>query len=228
MREEGRGVVVAVAAAGASAGPAAIPGWLRDLAAALEHACGELLGSPFAQLDGGNLAAQLAAGADPLEAFLRGTLRQAERAPRAAVHLRWAIAAGPVPIAHAAADEGHAAIDVAVAALANGQRDRAGLVIRSGHPGADRLLADVAPVVAEMVELLTPRQRDVARLMLVDGLRQAEAAERLGIARSTVGVIAARARIRSMERLIDAARTVFAAGLADARAPRTSGPHGPR
>lgn len=72
MREEGTGVVVAVAAAGASAGPAAVPGWLRDLAATLDDACGELLRSPFVQLDGGLLAAQLAAGADPIEAARLG------------------------------------------------------------------------------------------------------------------------------------------------------------
>lgn len=217
MREEGTGVVVAVAAAGASAGPAAAPGWLRDLAATLDDACGELLRSPFVQLDGGLLAAQLAAGADPIEAFLHGTLRQAERA-RSRAQLRWAIAAAGVETGQAAGGASAVATDTAITALADGQRERVGLVMRSGHPGADRLLVDIAPVIAEMLELLTPRQRDVARLMLVDGLRQAEAAERLGIARSTVGVIAARARIRSVERLVDAARTVFAAGLADAGA----------
>jgi predicted XRE-type DNA-binding protein len=50
-------------------------------------------------------------------------------------------------------------------------------------------------------------------LLLLDGLRQVEAAERLGIARPTVSVLAERAHVREIAGLADALRTLFVQGI---------------
>ena len=47
-------------------------------------------------------------------------------------------------------------------------------------------------MLAALLAELTDRQREVARLLLIEGLRRAEAAERLGVSRATVSVIATR------------------------------------
>ena len=53
---------------------------------------------------------------------------------------------------------------------------------------------------AELLDDLTDRQRVIARLILVEGLRRSEAAERLGVSRATVSVAADRAHVRSIGR----------------------------
>ena len=69
----------------------------------------------------------------------------------------------------------------------------------TGAEPADTLLADLAPVLAELLRGLSTRQRTVARLALLDGLRQAEVAERLDVSRATVSVTYGRAR-RAVDR----------------------------
>jgi hypothetical protein len=59
--------------------------------------------------------------------------------------------------------------------------------------------------------------------MLVDELRQADVAERLGVARATVSVAHARGRVRSIQRILTALRSIFGAAtlaLAEADAAR--------
>jgi predicted DNA-binding protein (UPF0251 family) len=49
----------------------------------------------------------------------------------------------------------------------------------------------------------------VARLALLDGLRQSEVAERLGVRRATISVSFGRARIQSLAGLVAAIRRVY-------------------
>ena len=72
---------------------------------------------------------------------------------------------------------------------------------------------------------LTDRQREVARLLLVDGLRRAEAAERLGVSRATVSVIAARGRVRHLAALASPLARTFARGRRAGLARRRVGHH---
>ena len=81
-------------------------------------------------------------------------------------------------------------------------RTRDGLAMRSGDDRADGLLADLAPLLAELLDDLTARQREVARLALVEHLRQADVAERLDVSRASVSVTWGRGRIRSIDRLV--------------------------
>jgi transcriptional regulator len=64
-----------------------------------------------------------------------------------------------------------------------------------------------------MLRRLTDRQREVARLGLLDGLRQSEIADRLEVARATVSVAEKRADVRSLERLLRAVRLIWSEGL---------------
>ena len=88
----------------------------------------------------------------------------------------------------------------------------------TGDPAADALLADLGPLLPALLDELTARQREVARLILVDDLRRSEAAERLNVSRATVSVIADRARVRHLEGLARALAAMFARGCGAGRA----------
>ena len=189
--------------------PEAAGDWLRTLSDSLEEAYGtdERL-APVGFTQGDELQALLAVDADPLLAVLIGSLHEH------AMPMRWSIAAGPVVRGSGPATErsGEAFLR-ARDGIERAKGDRDLLVISTGEPGADRLLAGLAPVLGEMLRSLTTRQRRVASLMLVEGLRQAEVADRLHVARATVSVAHARGGIRSIDRLVTAIRAIFRAGI---------------
>jgi predicted DNA-binding protein (UPF0251 family) len=54
----------------------------------------------------------------------------------------------------------------------------------------------------------------IARLMLVERLRQSDVAERLGVSRATISVMAERARVRRIEGLLGALRQIVTEGVA--------------
>jgi hypothetical protein len=96
---------------------------------------------------------------------------------------------------------------------------RDGLVVRVGDGPSDDLLAELGPLLADLLADLTERQRSIARLMLVDRLRQSEVAERVGVSRATISVMAERARIRRIEGLLAVLRRIVADGIAAREAP---------
>jgi hypothetical protein len=178
---------------------------LRSLATGLDDAypSGRLAGFSVAD---GRLVGILSADPDPLRAVIVGGL--IDGAPR----VRWAVVEGRLTPgrgsvtfrAAALLDGARGAID-----LARSRRDH--LIIRTGDAGADRLLDAIAPLLVDLLDDLSARQRTVARLLLVDGLRQADAADTLAVSRATVSVMVGRGRIRSIERLADAIRAVMGA-----------------
>jgi len=91
---------------------------------------------------------------------------------------------------------------------------RDGLKAVTGDPQADALLDDLGPLLTELLDRLTARQREVGRLLLVEELRQSEAAGRLGVSRSTVSVMADRAGIRHLQRLARTLAGIFREGVA--------------
>lgn len=161
--------------------------------------------------------------ADPLIAVLLVGLLDGH--PR----VRWSIVEGELATGRSRAP-GRAAALLRQAAegvvAARARRDR--LVIWTGVPGADHLLEALGPLLAELLDELTDRQRSVARMLLVDGLRQADVADVLAVSRATISVMVARGRIRSIDRLAGAVRSVLLAAR-QARAeggdgvPRSSG-----
>ncbi len=97
---------------------------------------------------------------------------------------------------------------------------RDGLVALTGDPEADERLADLGPLLAALLADLTPRQREVARLIVVDELRRSEVADHLGVSRATVSVIADRARVRHLPGLARTLASIFAEGARRAEAER--------
>ena len=149
--------------------------------------------------------------ADPLRAVLMAALHEG-RQP-----MRWAVAAGSIAPGEGRATERTGEAFYAARALIEATaRTRDGLAMRSGDARADALLADLAPLLAGLLEDLTQRQREVARLALVEHLRQADVAERLDVSRASVSVTWGRGRVRPIERLSRALGTIFADGAAAA------------
>jgi DNA-directed RNA polymerase specialized sigma24 family protein len=113
---------------------------------------------------------------------------------------RWAVVAGGDA-------DAEAALDAATTA-------KVLLVVRTGSADADALLADLSPVLGRLFDDMTPSQRRLARILLVSGLRQADAAEALGVSRASVSVAHGRARIHEIGLLLRAIRACWGAGQA--------------
>jgi len=184
--------------------------WLRGLVGELDRAyAGERL-APFGFTQGDELQGLLSPDADPLDAVLRAALREEPEPPE----MRWVVAAGPLERGEGPATErtGPAFLTAReLSGLTRRRRDR--LLVRSGDPATDALLDDVAPLLGMLLADLTDRQRLVGRLLVVDGLRQSEVADRLGIARPTVSVVAERAHVRELERLRHAILSLLRTGI---------------
>jgi DNA-binding NarL/FixJ family response regulator len=193
--------------------------WLRTLALELEAAYpADARLADFEFTQGDEIQGLLRPGTDPLEAILRAWLHP-ERRP-----MRWVVVAGDVdPGTGPATQRTGAAFLLARERLveATARRDR--LLMSTGDPSADRLLDDLAPILAELLADMTITQRAIGRLIVIDGLRRSDAAERLNKARATVSVAANRAHIRSIGRLAGALRFLFETG-AEAAAGRPTIP----
>src|SRR3954447_25186572 len=197
--------------------------FLRALRDDLEAAYGPRRVAPSGFTQGDELQLLLAPGADPFQAVLRAALRTDARG------FRWAIVAGGVlPGSGPATERSGPAFLAARELLERARTRRVGLVAATGDPAADALLDEVGPVLVALLDELTGRQREVARLILVEDLRRADAAERLGVSRATVSVIAARARVRHLAGLASALARTFPEGVerASAAAERPARPAG--
>lgn len=175
--------------------------------------------APFGFTQGDELQGLLAPGADPFVAIVRAGLRHDARA------MRWAVVAGRVEPGRGPATERtgpafHAARDL----LARAKAQRDGLLVVTGDAATDALLDDLAPLLPALLDDLTARQREIGRLLLVEGLRRIDAAERLGISRATVSVIAERGRLRRVAGLARALAAAFHAGVRAASTTVTAAP----
>ena len=211
MNEEGatRGVVLFGDVVESRDDPAASSAWLRILCRILEDRyspADRLAGFGFTQ--GDELQGLLVSSADPFLAVLIGSLHEQARP------MRWVVAAGDIaPGSGPATERSGPAFLAAREALQTAKARRDRLMVSTGEPGADRLLDGLAPILGEMLADLTTRQRRVAWLVLVENLRQAEVADRLGVSRATISVAHARGHIRSIARLVAALRAIVAAAM---------------
>jgi DNA-directed RNA polymerase specialized sigma24 family protein len=184
--------------------------WLRELVAELDAAYGAERLAPFGFTQGDELQGLLVPTADPLTAVLRAALGPSGR------RMRWVIvrgeadedATGTAP----ATERTGPAFVVARQAIEAARTGHERLVILTGQAEVDSLLADLAPALVDMLDGLTLRQRTVARLALIEDLRQSEVADRLHVRRATVSVSFNRARVRSLQRLVAGIRRVYAGG----------------
>ena len=204
-----RGIVVLGDVIGSrSAGPAS-SAWLRRLCGELDDAYGDGRIAPFGFTQGDELQGLLRPDAEPMTAVLRASLRH-PRPPR----MRWSVAAGEIEPGKGPATQRTGSAFFAARELASAARRRRDLVlVRSGDPRADALLDDIAPLLGVLLDGMTDRQRAIGRLLLVDGLRQVDVAERLDIARPTVSVAAERAHVREIERISRAITGLLRLGI---------------
>ena len=184
--------------------PAGSSAWLRTLCVQLQAAHGSDALAAFGFTQGDELQGLLRPSADPVGVVLRAALAEDARP------MRWAIALGSVEAGSGPATQRTGQAFVAArAALDETRHRRTSLQIVTGVPAADVLLDDLAPVLGAALEQLSPTQRRVAGLILVDGLRRSEVADRLRVSRATVSVAANRGGVPSIERLARAIRNVF-------------------
>jgi DNA-directed RNA polymerase specialized sigma24 family protein len=92
------------------------------------------------------------------------------------------------------------------------RRRRERLIVQTRNSEVDLLLGGLTPALGRLLTDLTRVQRAVARLILVEGLRQVEVAHRLRIRPPTVSVAADRANLREIAGLLETARRLFADG----------------
>ena len=172
--------------------------WLRWLVGELDAKYGEKCIAPLGFTQGDELQGLLHLDADPLTALLVSALA-ADARP-----LRWAIVRGRINPGKGPATQrtGPAFVKARqVISAARTSRERIAIVTGDGY--ADDLLADLTPALVDLLDSLTPRQRLVAQMAVVEGLRQSQMAERLGVRRATISVAFGRARVRSIQHLVD-------------------------
>ena len=186
--------------------------WLRTLTADLADAYPpEERLARFEFTQGDEIQGLLVPSADPLRAVLRAALHP-ER-----IEMRWVIVRGDVdpgrgPATQRSGPAFIAARERLVAAAA--RRERLALV--TGDPATDELLDGIAPLLGDLLAELTARQRQIAWLLLVEGLRRADVADRLGVSRATISVAADRAHLRSLGDVAGVIRTLFARTASEA------------
>ena len=185
--------------------PTAATAWLRTLTSDLEgaYADNERL-APFEFTQGDELQGLLSMTADPTRAILRASLHPE------AVPMRWVVVAGEIDPGHGPATQRSGPAFIAARerlAVAAARRER--LAIVSGDAPTDELLAALGPLLGDLLADLTDRQREIARPILVDGLRRSDAAEQLGVSRATISVAAERAHLRSIGELAGVIRTLL-------------------
>jgi len=187
--------------------------WLRTLTAELTGGwAAEDQLAPFEFTQGDELQGLLAPDADPLLAVLRASLHP-DRHP-----MRWVIVAGEIdPGTGPATQRTGPAFLRARDRLAEASKRGDNLLMSSGDVYTDSLLDRIAPLLAELLGDLTERQVAIGRLLVIEGLRQSEVADRLHVSRATVSVAADRAHIRSIIRLASVLRELFATGQEAAR-----------
>ena len=187
--------------------------WLRALRSQLDDAYGTARLAPFEFTQGDELQGLLVPHADPFEAVLRAGLDPDRLA------MRWVIAMGGIDAGRGPATQRTGEAFLRARELSDlVRRRRAALLARTGDAATDALLDDVAPVLGRLLAELTARQRVIARLLLIDGLSQADAARRLGIRAPTVSVAAERARVREIAALRDACLRLFRAAIPGSKA----------
>ncbi len=180
--------------------------WLRILAADLTAAVPkEHRLAPFEFTQGDEIQGLLVPSADPITMILRAVLHPE------ALDMRWVVVAGEVDPGHGPATQRSGPAFIAARerlGVAAARREL--LTVVSGDAPTDAILDGTAPLLGTLLAELTKRQRAIAWLVLVEGVRRSEAAERLGVSRATVSVAADRAHLRALADLAGVVRTLLA------------------
>jgi hypothetical protein len=179
--------------------------WLRTLRADLTDAYPESDRlAPFEFTQGDELQGLLGPTADPTRAILRAALHR-DRLP-----MRWVIVRGEVDAGTGPATQRSGAAFIAARErLATAVAHRERITAVRGIAWIDDLLDGTAPLLGELLDDLNDRQREIGWLMLVEGCRRSEVAERLGVSRATISVAADRAHLGELGGLARVVRTLI-------------------
>jgi DNA-binding CsgD family transcriptional regulator len=200
--------------------------WLESLCVQLDRDYADRRLADFEFTQGDEIQGLLDPAADPFRAVLQSTLR-AHGGTDGVPPMRWVVVYGSVePGRGPATRRNGPAFIRARALLEDARRQRDGLRCETTDPRSDALLERTTPALAAMIRGMTDRQRVVARMAIVDGLRQSEIAESLGIARATVSVASGRADVRNVGRLAEAVRLIWQDGIEVAGGPAQAGSDG--
>ena len=134
----------------------------------------------------------------------------ASRIDRAAPAVRWGIGVGR---------DDATAVRRARDALRTARQPVARIGFATGDAWRDAVLADLGLVLTALLDDLTPRQAQIAGLLLVGGVRQADVAAALGVSRATVSVAVARARLPAIAAACRAIEALLVAVPITGRAP---------
>jgi hypothetical protein len=181
--------------------------WLRTLTTDLDAAYGrdERL-APFEFTQGDELQGLLRPTGDPTRAVLRAALHPE------ALPMRWVLVRGEVDAGEGPATQRSGPAFIAARErLATAAARREPVVAIRGEPQIDDILSGLAPLLGELLGDLTTRQRMIGWLVLVEGLRQSEAAARLQVSRATISVATNRAHLRSIGELARVITTLIRA-----------------
>jgi hypothetical protein len=203
---------------GSSRDSTAAAEWLRGLAFDLDAHYGPSKLAAFRFTRGDEIEGLLEVDVDPLAVVLRAALQESPWP------VRWALVKGPVDSAAVDGDptpdvpatqRTGPAFDQARATIEEARTRRERLIIRTGNLEADDLLAGLTPVFMDLIGDLTRTQRAVARLAVIEGLRQFEVAERLRVRRATISVSFARAKMGSLQGLAGVIRRIYRSGAVE-------------
>ena len=185
--------------------------WLRTLTTDLTSAypADERL-ARFEFTQGDELQGLLSPTADPIRAVLRAALHSRR------LEMRWVIVRGDAdPGRGPATQRSGSAFVAARERLERAASRRERLAVVTGHEATDAILDGITPLLGDLLAELTPRQREIGWLLLVEGLRRADVAERLGVSRATISVAADRAHLRWLGDALDVVRTLLARPVDD-------------
>jgi DNA-binding CsgD family transcriptional regulator len=179
----------------------------------------------FSFTQGDELQGLLAPTEDPFRLILDAGLTP-RSGPSAYPRLRWSVVHGLVDIGLGSATRRTGSAFVRARSALQGARDTGDLLsVVTGSVTWDTLLQSIAPVWLDLIEAMTDRQRFISRLSMLDGYRQSEIADLIGVSRPTVSVALQRAGTRDVERLLLALRVCWEHGQAEGgTAPETDEP----
>ncbi len=210
----GTGIVLFGDVVSSRAAPGRATRWLQSLSHTLDDDYGPGRLASFEFTQGDEIQGLLRPGADPFHAVLSSALRPTaghDAAPR----MRWVMVYGDVDDGSGPATHRTGAAFVRARDVLDAARDERDLLrCESGDPVMDAYLDGTAPVLAAIIERMTDRQRQVARLAILEGLRRSEIADRLEVTRPTISVSYARGDVRNLERLITVVRAMWTDGVA--------------
>ena len=170
--------------------------WAKDLLAKFEFTSGD------------EIQGLLTPQADPFRVILAASL-EATVPP-----MRWAVVFGEVlPGTGSAIRRTGEAFAQARIAIELAKSSRAGIVVITGVPYADEILRRLTPELSRHLANLTPRQREIAFALIVEGIKQSQFAKREDVSRASISILTSRGGVQALKDLVEAMTMIYASAV---------------